>query len=169
MAMANNRDLTAARNLFYLSVEDQKHLDSAIVSFQSLSRLSQIDSGLGTTYIGALHSLKGKHAFWPREKLRWVNQGLKMMDEGILRSPDDIEARFIRGTTCFYLPFFFKRQETAQADFKQIILLLPALYQEYDMQLIFNVIDFLEKNTQLTAMERNQLSNMKNSLKLNAF
>lgn len=168
-SFATNIDLSEGRNLFYLSVEKKEYIDSAIVIFNKLNCYSQVEEGLVNTYIGALYSLKGKYALWPREKLRWVDRGLKMMDEGILQSPNNIEARFIRGTTCFYLPFFFKRQETAHADFKQITLLLPTLYHQYDSQLILNVIDFLEKNAQLNLMERNQILNIKNHLKPNAF
>jgi len=168
-ALPNKTELADARQLFYQSVENKQYLDSAIIAFKRLNYDAQIDSGLVNTYIGALYSLKGKHAFWPQEKLKWVNQGLKIMDEAIQQTPDNIEARFIRGTTTFYLPFFFNRQESAQADFREIIRLLPGYYLEYETQLILNVIDFLEKNTQLTAKERTQLLNIKNDLKLNAF
>ncbi len=83
ITLANKTELTEARQLFYQSVENQQYVDSAIVTFDKLNHYSQIEAGLANTYIGALYSLKGKHAFWPQEKLRWVNQGLKIMDEAI--------------------------------------------------------------------------------------
>lgn len=117
-------------------------------------------SGRATTYQGALTALRGRHAFWPYTKYNYVMDGLKMMDEGMAMVPDDIEALFIHGSTCHFIPFFFGRSDEAQADFKNIIRLLPKHMHQYDPEIVKNVISFLLEHTKLSDAERDQLSGL---------
>jgi len=155
--------LTAARSLFYESLVDKSKVDRAITNFEQLMRETSLE-GKAQTYIGALYAIKGKHVFSPFSKMKWVNKGLPIMDEGIQISPDDIEALFIHGTTCYYLPFFFNRRHQANQSFKRIIQLLPYQYLYYEPQLILNMIEFLESNLHLTEEEFIRLTEVKKEL-----
>ena len=108
--------------------------------------------------------MKGKHAFFPNTKLKWVKRGLARMDSGLKKAPDDIEALFIHGTTCYRLPFFFKRGDDAQRDFKEIIKHLPSQAHTYDPELVVNIIDFLLENAKLTLDEKTYLQTLKDTL-----
>ena len=117
--------LKRARNQFYVAIEDKEQIESTIKLFEQIARVKPKYTGRAQVYIGALVALKGKYAFFPHFKLKWARRGLAIMDKGLKKSPNDIEALFIHGTTCYYLPFFFKRSDDAQRDFKEIIKQMP--------------------------------------------
>lgn len=155
--------LVKGRKLFHKSVENKKPLDEAISLFKELKTQPRL-TALAQTYIGALEALKGKHATFPHQKLKWVKRGLKKMDQGVSEAPDDIEVRFVRASTCFHLPFFFGRKEQAQNDFKHIVQLLPDHFEKYPTTLIMNVIAFIEENYSLTNPESNKLIRVKKQI-----
>jgi tetratricopeptide (TPR) repeat protein len=158
--------LDVGRNLFYASVEDKSKLDSAFLIFEKYQNLYPEFQGRATTYIGVLTALRGRHAFWIYTKYNLVKEGLKIMDQGIEQSPDDIEALFVYGSTCFFMPFLFGRKDEAQNAFVKIIELLPQNIQHYDHPLMGNVIDFLIEHTDLTEHQITQLKQMKADLNL---
>jgi len=164
-AFASEEDkIIQARQLFYQSVENRQTIEKAITLFKEIGKNKEYE-GIASTYIGALTALKGKFAFFPITKYRHVMKGLKLMDQGILKSPSNIEARFIRGMTCYHLPFFFKRKETAGNDFKMIVKRLNADYRQYDSQMIMNVTNFLLEIVELDAEEVKIVKNIQDIVK----
>ncbi len=144
--------LDMARQLFYSSVENEKALEKAFNLFQKIGEQESYE-GMALTYIGALTALKGKYAFSPISKYRWVLKGLQVMDQAIMMNPENIEARFIRGMTCFYLPFFFRRKKTAYGDFQFIVSKIKEEFYHYDGQMMLNVIQFLLDHAKLDEEE----------------
>ena len=142
--------LKGARKQFYIAIEDKKQVAPTIKVFQRIAQLEPKYAGRTQVYIGALVALKGKHAFFPHTKLKWAKRGLAIMDSGLEKNPNDIEALFIHGTTCYYLPFFFRRGDDAQRDFRKIVKLMPKQMHAYDPKLIKNVVAFLLENAKLT-------------------
>lgn len=157
--------LNRARELFYKSIEDKDHIPEAIELFEKLKDNEAL-TGRVTTYLGALTALKGRFAFWPQKKLALANKGLAMMDEGILTSPDDVEALFVHGSTCYYLPFFFGRKDDAIRSLKRIIHLLPEQMYRYDPDLTNNVINFIKENVELEPVEIEKLNSIQGLLAL---
>ena len=149
--------LKKARQRFYAATEDKKLVEPTIKLFGRIEQLAPKYAGRTQVYIGALFALKGKHAFFPHTKLKWARHGLAIMDRGLKKKPNDIEALFIHGTTCYYLPFFFRRGDDAQRDFKKIIKLMPQHIDAYDPKLITNVVVFLLENAKLTDGEKTYL------------
>lgn len=148
------------RSLFYQSVQEEAKLDSALVLYRNLAESSDSLHGRAVVYMGALTSLKGKHAFLPQKKVKFVNTGIEMMEEGITVSPTDVEALFVYGSTLYYLPFFFGKKEDAQETFDLILDYLPAQIHDYDHEMIQNVLDFLEENADLTEAELDLLESL---------
>ena len=149
--------LRDARRQFYTAIEDKKQIEPAIKRFEQIEQVAPKYAGRTQVYIGALLALRGKHAFFPYTKLKWARRGLAMMDSGLKKSPNDIEALFIHGTTCYHLPFFFRRGDDAQRDFRKIIKLMPQQIDAYDPKLIRNVVVFLLENAKLTDKEKTYL------------
>ncbi|MBN1153607.1 hypothetical protein JXB12_01660 [candidate division KSB1 bacterium] len=161
----DNADLlTQARDQFYESLEDESKIDDAIYFFEELAKTESLE-GKALTYIGALYAIRGKHVFSPFAKMKWVNKGLSIMDKGLQSSPEDIEALFIHGSTCYYLPFFFNRKHQAKEHFQTIIQLLPTHYSSYEPRLILNMIEFLESKINLTTEETVQITEIKKELR----
>ncbi len=149
-------DLEKARLLFYASVENGALIDSATVSFSRLAQQQPSWRYRAQTYKGALTALKGKHALLPTEKLKWTKRGLKVMDQGLAADPEDIESLFIHGTTCYFLPFFFKRRAEAEKNLKKILFLLPERHNEYDAVLLQNAFRFILQHVPLDSAEKKQ-------------
>ncbi len=156
--------LAQARLLFYASVEQQEQIVPAIALFQKIGARDSSLLGRAQTYIGALTALRAKHALWPQDKWRFANDGLKLMDEGLKLAPEDVEALFVHGTTCFYLPVFFGRSDDAQRDLRAIARLLPEQYHRYDLPLVRNVINFIVQNIRLKQAEKNALQTLQEKL-----
>ena len=146
--------LRGAREQFYTAIEDEKQVAPTIALFKQIAKVEPEYVGRAKVYIGALVALKGKHAFLPHTKLKWAKRGLAIMDSGLQKSPNDIEALFIHGTTCYHHPFFFRRADDAPRDFKKIIKLMPQQIDAYDPKLITNVFVFLLENAKLTDSEK---------------
>ena len=149
--------LRDARKQFYAAIEDKQQIDPTINHFEQIAQVEPKYVGRTQVYIGALVALRGKHAFFPHTKLKWARRGLAIMDSGLKKSPTDIEALFIHGTTCYHLPFFFRRGDDAQRDFRKIIKLMPQHVDAYDPKLITNVVAFLLENAKLTDNEKTHL------------
>ena len=158
--------LKSAREQFYAAVEDKKQIEPTIKLFERVAAVKPSYAGRMQVYIGALVALKGKHAFLPYAKFKWTKRGLAIMDKGLKKSPNDIEALFIHGTTCYYLPFFFRRSDDAQRDFKEIIKRMPLERHIYELKLIAHVVEFLLQNARLTGDEEAYLQTLKGKLKL---
>lgn len=157
--------LKRAREKFYAAVEDKKQIEPAIKLFERIAREEPKYAGRAEVYIGALVALKGKHAFLPHTKLKWVKRGLAIMDSGLQKRPNDVEALFIRGMTCYHLPFFFQRGDDAQRDFKEILKWMPLQIHTYDPKLITNIAAFLLEKAKLTHDEKTYLLALRDRLK----
>ncbi len=153
--------LDKGRKAFYEAVRQESLVDTTQEIFQELSSHAPAYNGLALTYTGAAYTLKGKHAFMPQKKLRYVQDGLQMMEQGLTEAPDDLEALFIYGMTCHHLPFFFGCKEDALKTFRHIIGLLEENYRQYDSELILDVVRFMEEEVPLTAGEEVTLNTIK--------
>lgn len=156
--------LKRAREKFYVAVEDKKHIEPAMKLFEQIAREEPKYAGRAEVYMGALVALKGKHAFFPHTKLKWAKRGLAIMDDGLKKTPADIEALFIHGMVCYHLPFFFQRGDDAQRDFKEIIKQMPSQMHLYDSELVDNIITFLLEKAKLTDDEKVYLRTLKDKL-----
>ncbi len=160
--------LQKGRAYFYAAVEEEDKIDSAGVVFETLAEEFPRYVGRSLTYQGALVTLEGKHAFWAHTKYKKVKEGLKIMERGLELAPNDIEALFIYGTTCHYLPFFFNCQTEAKENFEHIVELLPKEYGAYDAEILVNVLNFLLDYNQLDEDAYASLKLLKNRLQANA-
>ena len=156
--------LEVARKQFYAAIEDKRQIEPTIALFKQIEEAEPEYVGRTQVYIGALVALKGKHAFFPHTKFKWAKRGLAMMDSGLQESPDDIEALFIHGMSCYYLPFFFQRSDDAQRDFKEIIKHMPLQIHTYNPKLVKNIVAFLLENAKLTHDEKAYLQTLNNTL-----
>ena len=149
--------LVRGRLLYYAGVKDKTKIDPAIKLFEQIGRHDARLRGRTQTYIGSLTAVQAKFAFWPHQKWKHAKRGLRIMDAGLAQSPSDIEALFIHGTTCYYLPKFFGRSDDAQRHLREIVRLLPEQAQNYDAEIIANVIKFLLEKIKLNDDERERL------------
>ena len=156
--------LEIARKQVDAAIEDKKQIEPTIKLFERIARVEPKYAGRAQVYIGVLVALKGKYTFLPHAKLKWAKRGLAIMDSGLKKNPDDIEALFIHGATCYHLPFFFKRRDDAHRDFKEIIKQMPLQMHTYPPKLIRNIAAFLLENAKLMPDEKTYLQALKDRL-----
>lgn len=149
--------MTRARLLYYESVDDQGKISAAIDLFNTIGAHDARLYGRAKTYVGSLMAVKAKFAFWPHDKWKFAQSGLRLMDEGLRQNPDDIESLFVHGVTCYFLPEFFGRGDDAQRHLRKIVRLLPEHAHNYDPKIIANVIKFISEKIRLNKEERENL------------
>lgn len=152
--------LRKLRALHTLSVADESALAAAR---RALSTAERATSGRPETasvwlaYRGAFDIVEARHAVWPPARLKALRRGLDRLDEAVRRAPDDVDVRYLRLTSTYYLPAFFGRGESVTTDFKVLADLLPAVSGVYPSGWYGPLADFVLKNAPLTADERDRL------------
>ena len=154
-----------ARHLYYSSLQQEAHLTKALSLFETLSEKDD-KLGVAQTYIGSLTAVKAQYTPWPHKKLQYANKGLDIMDDGLQKNPDDLEALFIHGTTSYYLPFFFNRRDDANRSFKRILELLPQRLEQQDPEMAQNILNFILENADINETERQTAIELKSQLEI---
>lgn len=72
-------------------------------------------------WYGSVLTLKGKYAWFPLNKMKYVNKGIKEMDKAIELAPDNVTVRMIRANNSLSLPDMFHRTDIAITDFEHLI------------------------------------------------
>lgn len=153
-AADNSSVFVKARNLYYSAIKNEDDLEPAIKLFTEIKSNHKASKGLTETYIGSLVMLKGKYAFWPQQKLKYVEEGIKKMDMGYNLDKKNIESLFIYGSSCYYLPFFLGKGDLAEEKLREIIpLLSESKIKEYEPEVIKGAMEFLLKNIKLSETE----------------
>lgn len=146
------------RNLYFLSVADGKWLGPSEQSLSWLERRNAIGPDLRDAYKGAFDVVRAKHALWPPAKLDFLRRAEPLMDSSAARSPEDVEIRYLRLMSCYYLPFFFGRSWSVKSDFDALARLLPTATGSLPPGLLATVSKFvLDKHGSLTPAQRTRL------------
>lgn len=78
-------------------------------------------NALALIWLGSLTTIKGRDAWMPWNKLKYVEEGTKLMDKAVRYQPNSLSVRFIRASNNSSLPGFFNRIDTAIVDYQYII------------------------------------------------
>jgi hypothetical protein len=117
---------------------------------------SELDATL-TAYRGALLTLQAKHAAWPPRKLRYLREGLALLDGAVAASPGAAEVRYVRLMSCYYLPSFFGRRGSVREDFAALARLLPQVRARYPAELYGAIARFVVEKGRLEPEQRRAL------------
>jgi hypothetical protein len=79
------------------------------------------DDCLIQAYLGSVYTLRSRDAFPGPGKLKYLKDGLKIMDAAVESDPDSLPPRFVRAVNNYSLPGFCMRRDTARADFKRLL------------------------------------------------
>ena len=127
-AIASPTDFGRAVETYYqvLDKEDFDATEGAIRSFKSILEKNPGEYR-ANVYVGSLTTQLAKLAWAPWNKLKYVHEGIDLMDKGVeavdkgTKDPQIvIESHMIRGITSSRIPKTFKRGPVAAADFKLI-------------------------------------------------
>lgn len=86
---------------------------------QYFTKLQQLDptNALARAMYGSTLTMKGRDAFWPPNRLKYVRDGIKEMDAAVAMAPNNVKVRFTRANNNFYMPKWLGREEIVERDF----------------------------------------------------
>jgi hypothetical protein len=141
-------ELESLRALYLDAVEGEAAIGPALAEVAALrtrlahDRRPDIASTL-TAYEGAIITLRAKHGFWPNRRLLHLRQGLDLLDAVVASHPANVEARYLRLMSCFYLPPILGRRQSVRDDFAALATLLPTARQRYRPDLYNAIATFV--------------------------
>jgi tetratricopeptide (TPR) repeat protein len=74
-------------------------------------------NALARVMLGSTLTMRGRDAFWPNLKLRYVHEGIRQMDAAVAEAPEVPRIRFERAINNMYMPKFMNREEVVKKDF----------------------------------------------------
>jgi len=114
---------------------DKKAVKKAEDLFKRLLELEPENAEAHSWY-GSVLTLKGRDAWLPISKMRYVNSGIKEMDKAVQLAPDNITVRMIRANNSLALPELFHRTEVAITDFEYLLSLARKRPEEFNKTLL---------------------------------
>lgn len=98
---------------------DTEAIDTAIKRYEAQINGNNNDQ-LARVYLGSAHALRAKASIWPPTKIKHIRKGQELMDEAVMKAPDNPRVRMIRAIGAYKVPKRFGRRNIAVADFKKL-------------------------------------------------
>jgi predicted lipid carrier protein YhbT len=147
--------LQRLHHLYVLGVIQRSCLDEGDAEIERIRQEeASADLGLAATlsaYAGAYEVVRAKHAGWPFHKLSHVKRGLSQLDAAVRARPPEARIRYLRLTSCFPLPFFFKRGSSVSEDAEVLATLLADGEVSLPPDEAMSMVTFLLDEAQLEA------------------
>lgn len=132
------RFLMTMQNAF----DNSHYTDSVLTRLENVRDKSAVQKG----QMGVLLTLKGKHAFNPFNKYRYVKNGLTELSGAIEKAPEDLSLRFFRISIEENIPAFLQMSSHLNEDKKKLLNLAPIASSKHD-QCLLDAIYKLAKNS----------------------
>ncbi|MGA7719712.1 MAG: hypothetical protein WCA84_00915 [Ignavibacteriaceae bacterium] len=154
-------DLAKLRVLFYQSTKNEDSLDTLFTFLSVLSKKNDIKNNpLLIAYSGVGKALLARYTFFPWDKLRYVNDGFRLMDEAVELDDNNLEIRFLRFSVLTNIPPILGYTEKANKEANSLYLLLMSSNIMEDDKLIKNIAEFLILSKRLDQNKQKDLSQM---------
>ncbi|HEY5564320.1 MAG TPA: carotenoid biosynthesis protein, partial [Rhodothermia bacterium] len=121
---ADGRTLINLRSLYVEAGDEHDAIVEARALIDGLGEAERAEPVI-EAYGAAFEVVRAKHAFWPFSKLKHVNRGLPVLDRLAEEHPKQVEVRFLRLVSCYYLPGIMGRKDTVREDLGALCTLLP--------------------------------------------
>lgn len=145
-----NKALQQIRSWYIEAVEDEAVIEKALHAIDDLDNPSAVIQA----YEAAFVVLKAKHVFWPARKMKHLRQGLPVLDSLLAASPTDVEIRYLRLLSCYYLPRFLGRGHTVSEDIRALGHLLPSARANFPTTLYYDMVQFVARDKRLPQEEK---------------
>jgi hypothetical protein len=142
-AAPGDATLTTVRELYLSAVHDAAAIPRGLAAVESARAHGNANPAVLSAYQGALITLRAKHGSWPPARLSHLREGLAILDQAVRDEPDQVEVRFLRLLSCYYLPGFLGRRGTVRADFAMLAVRLPSARGEYPKELYELMVGFV--------------------------
>ncbi len=135
-----NEEIKEIKQAMIRAVESPATTDSLYMALTS----KKSPNALVIAYIGTLEALKAKHSWNPYNKLKFVGQSQKTLQNAVEKEPHNIEIRFMRFSIQHFTPAFLGFSKELDLDRKEIVKLLKKKsFGLADATLISNIAKFM--------------------------
>ena len=143
-------DLPQIRKEYYAALNDGK----AAEKFYDKLRKNNSQEPIMMAYLGIAQAVRARHAINPYNKLSFLKAGMKSLNAAALKSPDDLEIRFLRFTLEHHIPSFLGYSEHLEADKKKILeLSKKRRFGAMDKALLMNLLGFMKETKRCSSQE----------------
>ena len=148
--LSSAADLPQIRKEYYAAVNDVK----AAEKFYDKLRKNNSQEPILMAYLGIAQAVKARHAINPYTKLSFLKSGMKSLNAAVLKSPDDLEIRFLRFTLEHHVPSFLGYSEHLESDKKKILQLsTQKKFGAMDKALLLNLVSFMKETKRCSSQE----------------
>ncbi len=150
MPAAKSQNLESIRKSYYNATTDGKE---AAKLYTILDRLNSSDAVM-MAYYGSAQALKAKYSWNPYIKLSYLVEGQKTLKQAVIKSPDNLEIRFLRFCLEHYIPAFLGMSNNLESDRRKIVQLIKRnQYGSIDEALLKDLFSFLKRTNRCTPEE----------------
>jgi hypothetical protein len=149
------------RAMYFLSVDEKGWGERAADTLEALGTRIPVDGEVEAilqAYGGALEVVRAKHSRWPPNKLKYLNRGAAVLDSLVDENPGNLEIRYLRLASYWFLPGFLRRDDSTAADLKALAADLPDHPQAFSPVVYRGVVRFLLETGALAGSDRERLS-----------
>ena len=152
-------NLIKLRIFFYNSTDDKNSLDSLSGFISTLNSNDETDKNpILIAYNGVCNAMYAKYAFFPWNKLKYVNAGMHLLNKAVEIDSSNLEVHFLRFTVLSNLPSFLGYSSKADFEANKIYYMLKSYDTSEDVQLIKNIVQFLIESNRLNKIKQEDLS-----------
>lgn len=161
-AKANSDLREKLRHVYYAGVEDDRYVDSLKnIIVNNFGEDYSDDNSLIIAYRGGVLALQSKHAFWPFNKMSYLNDSMDFFAKAVKADPDNLEIRFMRFSILYYVPGILGYDEEEEDDLKIVYsLLLEKNYSMVEQEIQKGMIEFVLDTELLNKEEEQKLNNI---------
>lgn len=159
--LPRERKMERLRALYFMSVKEKDRVKEAETLLEELRNTvpEEADEAVALEALGgALEVVQAKHARWPPNKLKHLRKGMETLDRLVEDQPEQLEVRYLRLVSCYYLPFFLKREESVAQDMAILVLHLPDRPEAFTPPVYRGVVAFLLQNGEMSPEDRARLA-----------
>ncbi len=153
--------LRETRNLFFQAAEDKKQTTALITL---LDNQQQPLSALMMGYKGAATAMDAENYVMPNRKYSQFKEGRKILEDAIIKDPENAELRFLRFQIQVHSPAFLGYQNQIEQDKKEVMKYLNLQHNNMteDPDFLRKMVDAMRKSGKLTDEEKKLLMTLYN-------
>ena len=123
-----------------------------------IMELKNDNSPESKAYIAAMIFMKSRFVKFPFTKMKYFKEGKNLLDETILKNPENIEIRYIRFLMQKEIPSFLGYDKNINEDFEVILngVIISRLNLDLKLKILHNMLQVKD----ITVMEENRLNQL---------
>lgn len=123
-----------------------------------IMELKNDNSPESKAYIAAMIFMKSRFVKFPFTKMKYFKEGKNLLDETILKNPENIEIRYIRFLMQKEIPSFLGYDKNINEDFEVILngVTISRLNLDLKLKILHNMLQVKD----ITVMEENRLNQL---------